>query len=79
MATVLPIEKDHFNYSSTQFRDGLACVIKNLFYNFLLFVMDVELNLQLVMLWTCRRGGLVVQWHNEVRDVICDTAALAWN
>ena len=27
----------------------------------------------------CRKSGLVVQRHNEVRDVIGDMASLVWN
>jgi len=26
----------------------------------------------------CRRGGLIIQCHNEVRDAIGDISALAW-
>ena len=26
-----------------------------------------------------RKGGLVLQRHNEIRDVICDLATLTWN
>ncbi len=26
----------------------------------------------------CRRGGLIIQRHNEVRDTLCDLASLTW-
>ena len=26
----------------------------------------------------CKKGGLIVQRHNEIRDVICDLAGLVW-
>ena len=26
----------------------------------------------------CRKGGLIIQQHNEVRDAVSDLAALVW-
>ena len=42
---------------------------------FLLIVMVVVL---LDHALVCRKGGLIIQRHNEVRDVVGDLAALVW-
>ena len=47
---------------------------------FLLTVMDVEhapFNFEHTLI--CRKGGLVVQRHNDVRDAIGDMASRIWN
>ena len=69
---VLPIAKNH---SETEFRDALSIRYKK----------PLPINcdgcgspFDLSHALSCRRGGLVTQRHNEVRDAIGDLAALAW-
>ena len=74
--TVLPVSKHHFDLSAQEFRDALA--MKPL--------LGVPANcdgcgapFKLSHALLCKRGGLVTQRHNEVRDVFWDLAALVWN
>ena len=75
---VLPIERDNFHLTTNEFRDGLA-----LRYGKPLLQLpprcdgcgsEFSVNHAL----DCKKGGLIVQRHNEIRDVICDLAGLVW-
>ena len=75
----LPIQKDHFDLSATKFRDAL-CIryLKPLLNRHPncdgcgeLFSTSHALD--------CRKGGLIIQRHNELRDVLIDLSSNVWN
>ena len=76
---VLPIEKDQFDLSAQEFRDGLAlryrkpllCLPSNCDGCGASFTVTHALD--------CRVGGLVGRRHNEVRDAFGDLASLVWS
>eukprot|EP00731_Ephydatia_muelleri_P030106 Em0021g629a len=75
---VLPLQNYHFDLSPLQFRDGLA----------IRYLRDppclppkcdgcgTALTLQHAL--DCKKGGLVIQRHNEIRDCIGDIASQVW-
>ena len=77
--TVLPIAKFHFDLSPQEFRDALALRYKKP----LLRVPDscdgCGASFDLVHALDCRKGGLVIQRHNKVRDAFGDLGALVWH
>ena len=78
--TVSPLAKHHFDLSATEFRDALALWYKKHLFGVPLTVMvacgdPFDLSHAL----SCRKGGLVTQRHNKVRDAFGDLAALAWS
>ena len=74
----MPIAKDNFDLSAVEFRDGLCLRYRKPMLQLppncdgcgAMFSINHALD--------CRRGGLVVQQHNEIRDVIHDLSSLAW-
>ena len=76
--TALPIAHHHFDLSATEFRDALA-----LRYNRPLLKMPTNCDgcgaaTSLEHALDCKKGGLVTQRHNEVRDVIGDLASVVF-
>ena len=76
--TVLPLAQYHFDLSPQQFRDALS-----LRYNRSLMLMPPTCDgcgtaFSLLHALDCRRGGLVVRRHNEIRDALGDLASLAY-
>ena len=74
--TGLPVSHYHFDLSPSEFRDALA-----IRYHQPLSKVPAdcdgcgaEFTLQHAL--DCRKGGLIIQWHNEVRDAIGDLASL---
>jgi hypothetical protein len=76
--TVLPLALHHFDLSAIEFRDALALRYHRSLLNIPTFCdgcaepFDVQHGL------SCKRGGLIIQRHNEVRDTIGDLANLVW-
>ena len=76
--TVLPIALHHFDLSATEFRDSLA-----LRYHRPLLKAPANCDgcgdvFNLTHALDCRKGGLVIQCHNEVRNAIGDVASLVY-
>ena len=76
--TVTPIVCHHVDMSAVEFRDALA-----IHYGRLLMRMPATCDgcgapFSLVHALDCKKGGLVTQHHNEVRDALGDIAALAF-
>ena len=73
--TVLPLAQYHFDLSPQQFHDALS-----LRYNRSLILMPPTCDGYgaAFTLSDCRRGGLVVRRHNEIRDALGDLACLAY-
>ena len=76
--TVLPIALHHFGLSATELRDSLA-----LRYHRPLLKAPADCDgcgdvSNMTHALDCRKGGLVIQRHNEVRDVLGDLASLVY-
>ena len=76
--TALPFAHHHFDLSATEFRDALA-----LRYNRPLLNMPANCDgcgaaTSLEHALDCKKGGLVTQCHNEVRDVIGDLTSVVF-
>jgi len=76
--TVLPVSHYHFDLSPSEFRDALA-----IRYHQPLTKLPAdcdgcgrESTLQHAL--DCRKGGLIIQRHNEVRDALGDLASIAF-
>ena len=76
--TVLPMSQDHFDLTAQEFHDAFALHYRkpllNVPSNYNGCGSPFSLNHALI----CRKGGLIIQGHNEVRDVVSDFAALVW-
>jgi hypothetical protein len=77
--TALPIMRDNFNLTSVEFRDALC-----LRYSKPLLQMPLDCDgcgsaFTVTHALDCKKGGLVTQRHNEVRDLLYDLSAIAWN
>jgi hypothetical protein len=76
--TVLPLAEHHFDLSPTEFRDGLSMRYRRPLKNLPsscdgcgeTFSIDHALN--------CKKGGLIILRHNEIRDAVGDLASIAW-
>ena len=76
--TVLPVARHHFDLSPTEFRDALT-----LRYHRPSLRMPAQCDgcgatFSLEHALDCKKGGLVTQRHNEVRDALGDIAAMAY-
>ena len=74
----LPLAHHHFDLSATEFRDALL-----LRYNRPLLKLPANCDgcgaaTSLEHALDCKKGGLITQRHNEVRDVIGDLASLVY-
>ena len=77
--TVMPITCHHFDLSTVEFRDALLLCYQRLILKYQRIVMDVhgnEFSFQHAL--DCKKGGLVTQHHNEVRDAPGDLAAIVY-
>ena len=76
--SVTPVESSHFDLSAQEFRDALAIRYCKPLLNLSPKCDSCGATSSLDHFLICRKGGLVVQRHNEIRDAIGDLAALAW-
>ena len=77
--TVAPVSKHHFDLSAQEFRDSLALRYRKPLQSIPSTCDGCSAAMDLSHALSCRRGGLVTQRHNEVRDAFGDLAALAWS
>ena len=76
--SVTPVESNHFDLSAQEFRDALAIRYRKPLLNLPPKCDGCGGTSSLDHCLIGRKGGLVVQHHNEIRDAIGDLAALAW-
>ena len=74
--TVLPISQDHFDLTAQEFCDALALRYQKPLLNvpFNCDCCGAPFSLDHALI--CRKGGLIIQCHNEVRDAVSDQSAL---
>ena len=72
------MEKDNFDLTAQEFDDALAIRDKKPLLNIPLHCEGCGFPSSLDHFLICRNGGLI-QLHNEVRNVIGNLAALAWD
>ena len=76
---VIPTKKDFYDLSANEFRDALS-----LRYSKPLLLLPPNCDgcgdlFTTTHALDCRKGGLVIQRHNEIRDTIYDLCTLAWS
>ena len=77
--TVLPLVKSHFDLSPQEFWDALAIRYRKPLRSTPDLCDGCGAQFSLSHALSCRRGGLVIQRHNEVRDSLGDLASLVWS
>ena len=73
---VLPISQHHFDLSAQEFCDALAIRYQKPLLNIPAHCDGCGSPFDLCHALSCRKGGLIVQRHNEIRDTFGDLASL---
>ena len=73
---MLPLARHHFDLSAQEFRDALAIRYKRSLVNVPELCDGCGAVFSLSHALSCRKGGLVIHRHNEVRDAIGDLASM---
>ena len=71
-------KKEHFDLSAQEFQDGLALRYKKVLSPLPLSCDGCGASFSIEHTLDCKKGGLITQHHNEVRDAIGDLATHAW-
>ena len=74
---VLPVARYHYDLSPVEFRDALALRYHRPLLKMPAFCDGCGAPTSLEHALDCRKGGLIIQRHNEVRDSLDNVAALA--
>jgi len=76
--TVLPVSQDHYDLTAQEFCDALAMHYRKPLLNVPSSCDGCGAPFSLDHALICRKGGLINQCHNEVRDAVGDLATLVW-
>ena len=76
LLTVLPISLHHFDLSATEFHDFLTIRYHRPLIKAPANCDNCGEAFSLTHALDCRKGGLVIQRHNEIRDAIGDIASI---
>ena len=76
--SVTPVAKHHFDLSAQEFRDSLAIRYRKPLLEVPSNCDGCSAPFNLSHALSCRKGGLVTQRHNEVRDAFGDLSSLAY-
>ena len=74
----MPTEQDNFDLTAEEFRDALTVRYKKPLLSFPPHCDGCGAPSSFDHFLICKKGGLIVQRHNEIRDAIGDLAALLW-
>ena len=77
--SVMPIEKNNCDLIAQEFRDVLAVWYREPLLCIPPHCDGCHAPSSLDHFLICRKGGLIVQWYNKIRDAIGDPAALSRN
>ena len=76
--TVIPMAYHHFDLSATEFRDSLALRYHPPLLRLPALCDGCGSQFSTGHVLDCRKGGLVIQRHNEIRDALGDLASIAY-
>ena len=76
--TVIPLAHHHFDLSDTEFRDSLALRYHRPLLRLPALCDGCGSQFTTGHALDCRKGGLVIQRHNEIRDALGDLASIAY-
>jgi hypothetical protein len=76
--TVLPIAKNHFDLSCSEFRDALCLRYQRGLLRSPATCDGCDASFSVSHAISCKKGGLIVRRHNEVRDALGDLCSLVW-
>ena len=76
--TLLPLLKDNFNFSATEFRDALCNRYRKPLKRSFSRCDGCQQDFDLQHALSCKKGGLVTLRHNEIRDTVGDLASIFW-
>ena len=73
-----PVGQSHFDLTAQEFCDALSSCYKKSLLNFPPCCDGYGAPSSLDHTFCCRKGGLIIQYHNGIHDAIGDLAALVW-
>uniref|UniRef100_A0A1X7SIH7 Uncharacterized protein n=1 Tax=Amphimedon queenslandica TaxID=400682 RepID=A0A1X7SIH7_AMPQE len=76
---VLPMTRHEFDLTPQEFRDALAIRYKKPLLHIPSHCDSCGLEFDLAHALSCRKGGLIIQRHNEIREAFGYLSALAWS
>jgi hypothetical protein len=76
--TVLPLAQHHFDLSEMEFRDALALRYHKPLLRAPAFCDGCSEPFSVRHALKCKKGGLIILRHNEIRDAVGDLASLVW-
>ena len=76
--TSLPLLKDNFDLSATEFRDALCARYRKPLKRSFSRCDGCQQDFDLQHALSCKKGGLVTLRHNEIRDAVGDLASILW-
>ena len=76
---MIPTSKHHFDLSAQKFRNALALQYKKPLLCVPSICDGCGASFDLSHALICRKGALVTQCHNEIRDALGDYSSLAWS
>jgi len=76
--TAPPVKRHHFDLSANEFRDALALRYRRPLCRTPTTCDGCGEPFSMTHALDCKKGGLIIQRHNEIRDTIGDLASIAW-
>jgi len=77
--TAIPVKTDNFNLSSVEFRDALCLRYAKPLINVPPICDGCGSVFTVTHSLDCKKGGLITQRHNEVRDLLHDLSTIVWH
>jgi hypothetical protein len=77
--TVLPVTRDNFDLSAVEFRDALSLRYQRPLLKAPAACDGCGQRFDTSHALKCKKGGLIITRHNEIRDAVGDLSSLAWS
>lgn len=77
--TVLPVQKDNLNLTAAEFRDALCLRYLKPLLDLPTVCDGCGAPFTTSHALDCMKGGLIVQRHNEIRDLLFDLMSIVWS